>query len=65
MNKIKVKAIFEEDEFVVGEFEPNEIQPIIDLFLGHGWISPEGDSAQATRVYLLVHDSRIFHVELT
>jgi len=64
MSTIKVTMVNEEDELLVGQFEPKEIQPIIDLFLAHNWINPDGNELRATNVSLLVHDFTTFQVEL-
>ena len=65
MNTIKITICIEEDDLLIGQFDPREIQPIIDLFLSYDWISPDGDNVRATKVALLVHDFTTFQVELS
>ena len=64
MSKVKIRLIIEEDDCLVGEFEPSEIQSVIDLFLAHDYINPDGDNQRVKHVYLMVHDFTAFQVEL-
>ena len=65
MSKIKITLSDGEDVHFVGEFEPKDVQPVVDLFLAHNWINPDGVDVKVTRVYLLVHDFTTFQVELS
>ena len=65
MNKVKVTISDGEEAYFVGKFEPKEVQPVVDLFLAHDWLNPDGDAARVTKAYLLVHDFTSFQVELS
>ena len=66
-NKILIRAIADGGnvDMKIGEYEPDSIQPVIDLFLEHQWLDGSGEIQRAHKVLLLVHDFMPFHIELS
>ena len=66
IDKITIRALANGGmkDMKVGEYEPSNVQSVIDLFLNNQWLDDDGEERRIKGVTLVVHDFMPFHIEL-